>query len=90
MKVTYSLVGYDKQTDYAVRFHALEDAVVAAAMEIAALSPEMAAFYHDWPLTDEMVHRMEPLTGMALDTEQLTWCLEPNAVLEGREAVAAE
>jgi hypothetical protein len=86
MKAIYSLVGYDKQTDYAIRFHALADAVVPLAMEIAGLSPEIAALYHDWPLTDEMVQRMEPLAGMALDTEQLSWCLEPNAVAEGRKA----
>lgn len=90
MKVTYSLVGYDKRTDFAVRFHELPDTVVPAAMEIAALSPEVAAHYHDWPLTDEMVHRIEPLAAVELETEQLTWCLEPNAAAEGREAAAAE
>ena len=90
MKVAYSLVGYDKRTDFAVRFHTLADSVVPTAMEIAALSPEMAAFYRDWPLTDEMMHRMEPLAGIALDTEHLSWFLEPNAPLRGREAAAAE
>ena len=54
------------------------------------MSPEVAAHYHDWPLTDEMVHRIEPLAAVELETEQLTWCLEPNAAAEGREAAAAE
>jgi hypothetical protein len=90
MNVTYYLVGFDRQTERVAQMVALSDAAVEPAKDIAGLTPEIAAMWGDWPLTAEMVRRMQPLVEEALEAERLDWFLEPTAPLEGREALAAE
>ena len=56
MTVIHYLIGYDRCTDFATRFHRVGEADVGTAMKI-------AAFYGDWPLTDEAAADIATLAG---------------------------
>ena len=90
MKVTYYLAGFDRRTDRIGRYLALPDHIVPAVKDIVGLTPEIAAMWGDWPLTDAMVRDMEPLVGETLVAKHLMWVLEPTAPAKGQEAAAAE
>ena len=88
MNPGYYLVGYDRRTEWAVEFHALPAGVLSAAMQKARLTAEGAAFQGDWPLSDDAAHEIAALTGAIVNTDVLTYCLEPYADLATAESQA--
>ena len=50
-------------------------------MQMAGLSPEVAALYGDWPVSDAVAHQIAALTGAIIDTTRMEYCLAPCAPL---------
>jgi hypothetical protein len=85
MNPGYYLVGFDRLTEWTAEFHALPVAVLSSAMQTAGLTPEVAVFHGDWPVSDDATHEIAALIGAIVDTETMTYCLEPYAPIEPAE-----
>jgi len=90
MTVTYYLIGYDQRTDLATQFHEVDEADLGTAMKIAGLTPEIAAYYGDWPLTDKAAADIAALAGATLDPACSGWVLGPMAETIETGKLAAE
>jgi hypothetical protein len=86
MKSGYYLVGFDRRTECAAEFHYVPDAVLPTAMQTAGLTPEIAAYRGDWPLTNAAAHEIAILTGAVVDTDKMEYSLEPYAPLPTAES----
>ena len=90
MIADYELVGFDRRTSFAEEFHPLPPETVAAAMQAAGLSPEVAALAGDWPVSDDAARQIAAMMGATIDTTRMEYFLAPYAPLPAEASRAAE
>ena len=76
-KLTYSLVGYDRKTEFAVAEYDIPADKATTVREVAGIDAKQVA---DWPLDAGQARVIGQIIGERLDLDHLDFVLEPSAV----------